>query len=138
MKDSLKYKLFVTFCLMFVALLSLSFGFFVGASRTNGNIAYWVFKSIAIIYLVVLLILVWTRNSISNILALSVGGIIIQLVPLLLRIGYIGEQPAVPVLVIYIAAILMFVILVSSILFSISSNKFKHDEDRAKPSSNSL
>ena len=66
MKDSLKYKLFVTFCLMFVALLSLSFGFFVGASRTNGNIAYWVFKSIAIIYLVVLLILVWTRNSISN------------------------------------------------------------------------
>ena len=139
MKDSLKYKLFVTFILVFITLLSLSFGFFVGSSRTDGNVAYWIFKSIAILYLVYLIILVWFKNSrVWKMLPISVIGFIMQLIPILLRIGWTGENPKVPVAFIYISAILMFILIAMSILLSISANKFSKDEDRAKPSSNSL
>ena len=139
MKDSLKYKLFVTFGLLFITLLSLSFGFFVGSSRTDGNVAYWIFKSIAILYLVVIMILLWLKNNkVGRLLPLSLIGLVIQLIPVLLRIGWTGETPKVPVALIYIAAILMFILICISILLSISSNKFSKDEDRAKPSSNSL
>ena len=139
MKDSLKYKLFVTFGLLFITLLSLSFGFFVGSSRTDGNVAYWIFKSIAILYLVVIIVLVWLKNNkVGKLLPLSLIGFVIQLIPILLRVGWTGETPKVPVALIYIAAIVMFILVSFSMLLSISSNKFSKDEDRAKPSSNSL
>ena len=139
MKDSFKYKLFVTFGLLFITLLSLSFGFFVGSSRTDGNVAYWIFKAIAILYLVVIIALIWFKNNkVGKLMPLSVIGIIIQLIPILLRIGWTGDNPKVPVALIYIAAIVMFILVSFSILLSISSNKFSKDEDRAKPSSNSF
>ncbi len=138
MKDTTKYKLFSTLILAFIAIISLTMGFFVGSSRTSNNIAYWIFKSIAIVWIVVEIILLWTlKRGIGSHLILAILGFLIQFVPILLRIGFTSENEYhVPVGIIYFAAILDFIFLCIGIFFTISANTFKKSEDKAKLSSN--
>lgn len=137
MKDTTKYKLLATFILLFIAIISLSMGFFVASSRTSGNIAYWVFKVIAIAWLVVEVVLLWTVNkSFGNNMVTGIFGFLVQFIPILLRIGWCEEKGfKVPTWAIYVAAILVFIFLVLTVFFAISSIAFKKAEDKAKPSS---
>ena len=137
MKDSLKYKFLAFVCILFVAGLSLSTGFLLGANRTEGNTAFWVFKIIAVAYLVVLAGMVFFKNStFSKLAPVAEAGLILQVVPILCRIGWTGEEPKVPILIIYLCAIVTFVIIAVAAFLLIANKKFKQDEDRAIPSSN--
>ena len=48
MKDSSKYKILAFACINFLALISLSTGFLLGPARTEGNVAFWIFKGISV------------------------------------------------------------------------------------------
>lgn len=136
-KNEMKYKILVTMVFLFIIILSLSFGFFVAKDRTNGNVAYWVFKIIAILLLVIQGTIVWVKNaSFSKIFPNSIVALIAQFLPILMRIGWYGEDKNVPVGLIYFNAIILFIMIALSILYSISHSQFKQQEDKAKHSSN--
>ena len=137
MKTSVKYKLFGTFMILFVMLISLLFGFFVAPSRTNGNVVYWAFKTATLLWLASMIVLLWLRKTnFSKFIPPVVIAMLAQLIPSLARIGYVGENPAVDIVVIIIGLIVMFLMLSFSIIMLIAHEKFKNDEDRAIPSSN--
>ena len=136
MKTSIKYKLLVTFVLVFIMGLSLSFGF-VFNKTTNGNVGYWVFKGITLAFLAVVLIGAWvSKGGFSKIFPLSIIAVLSQILPVFIRIGYTSENPAATIPAIYICSIVLFVMIAFATLMSISHNKFKADEDRAQDSSN--
>ncbi len=137
MKKSIQYKVLSTIILLFIALLSLSFGFFVAKNRTDGNVAYWIFKIIAVSWLVIECITLWLPSSnFGKLFPITFVGVFAQGIPALMRIGWTGENPRVPIALIYVCSILMFIFIVFSLLFSISNKSFKKAENRAKPSSN--
>ena len=137
MSDSSKYKILVFVCINFLALLSLSTGFLLGPARTDGNIAFWVFKGIAVAFLVVTSVLTLLKSStFSKMSPVVESAVLLQVVPTLCRIGWTGDEPKVPVLILYLCAILTFVAIVVAIFFLISHKTFKEAEDRAIPSSN--
>ncbi len=137
MKKSLQYRIISMIIIIFIALISLSFGFFVARSRTEGNVAYWVFKCIAVLWLVVEGITLWLPSAnFGKLFPITIVAVLSQGIPALMRIGWTGDTPKVPVALIYVCAIVMFVFLITSVLFSLSNKTFKADEDRAKPSSN--
>ena len=137
MKTSVKYKLFGTFMILFVMFISMLFAFLVAPGRTMGNIVYWSFKTVGLIWLVSMIVLLWLRKTnFSKFVPPVIMAIIAQLIPSLARIGYTGETPLVPGIVIIIGIIAMFLLASFSILMLIAHDKFKKDEDRAIPSSN--
>jgi len=137
MKDSSKYKILAFACINFLALISLSTGFLLGPARTEGNAAFWIFKGISVAYLVVVSVLVLLKNSnFSKMAPIVEAGLLLQVIPTLCRIGWTGEEPKVPVLILYLCAIATFVIIVLAIFFGISHKAFKEAEDKAIPSSN--
>ena len=138
MKTSKQYKLLVTFILVFVAAISLSIGFLVGTNKTSGNVAYWIFKIITILWLVIECVALWLpKVNIGNQLVVGCLGFIAQLVPIFLRIGYsANDKTSTPIAWIYISAILLFILIAIALFLSISGRQFKEAENRAKNSSN--
>lgn len=138
MKTSKQYKFLVTFILVFVAAISLSIGFLVGTDKTNGNVAYWIFKTITILWLVVECVTLWLpKVNVGNQLLVGCLGFISQLVPMFLRIGYsVKDNTSTPIAWIYVSAILLFILIAISLFLSISGRQFKEAENRAKKSSN--
>lgn len=136
MKTSVKYKLLATFIIVFIMGLSLSFGF-VFPKTTDGNVGYWVFKAITLAFLAVVLVGAWvSKGGFSKIFPLSIIAVLTQVLPAFIRIGFTKENPAVTIPAIYICAFVLFIMIAVGVLLSISHNKFKYDEDRAKNSSN--
>lgn len=136
MKDTIKYKLLSSFIMFFALLVSLSFSLFVGKQATDGNIAYWVFKIIALVWIVAIIIGIWLQDAnFSKLLPLAIISIIVQGIPAFLRIGWAKEHKVIIGLV-YLFAIVMFILMIFSLLFGISNKRFKKAEDKAKPSSN--
>lgn len=137
MKTSVKYKLFGTFMILFVMLISMLFAFLVAPGRTMGNVVYWSFKAVGLIWLALMIVLLWLRKTnFSKFVPPVIMAIIAQIIPSFARIGYTGETPVVPGIVIIIGIIAMFLLASFSILMLIAHDKFKEDEDRAIPSSN--
>lgn len=138
MKVSVKYKLFGTFMILFVMAISFLFGFLVAPSRTNGNMIYWFFKAICLIWLALMILLLWLRkSSFSKFVPIVLIAISAQLIPSLSRIGFKGENPMVPSYMILISVIIIFILSSISILLLIAHEKYQKDENRAIPSSNS-
>ena len=138
MSDSSKYKILVFVCINFLALLSLSTGFLLGPARTEGNVVFWVFKGITVAFLVFTGVLALLKSStFSKMSPIVESALLAQLIPTLCRIGWTGEEPEVPILVLYLCAILTFVAIVVAVFFAISHKAFKEAEDKAIPSSNS-
>ena len=138
MKTSVKYKMFGTFMVLFVMLISILFAFLVAPARTTGNVVYWVFKGICLAWLAAMIVLLWLRKTnFSKFVPPVLMAIVAQIVPSFSRIGFKGETPAVPGMVIIISSLVLFILFSVMMLMLISYDKFKKDEDRAIPSSNS-
>ena len=116
MKISLRYKIFATVVLLFIAFVSLNFGFNVAPSRTIGNEVYWVFKAWSLTYLAVLIGGFWLKSKRFS--RLGPAGLMVtcaQLIPELSRIGFKGENPSVHVSIIVISSVLFATVLFASI-----------------------
>lgn len=136
MKDTIKYKLLSSFIMFFALLVSLSFPFFVGTKSVDGNVTYWVFKVIALVWILAIIVGIWLQNAnFSKLFPLAIISIIVQGIPAFLRIGWANEHKVMVGLV-YLFAIVMFILMIFSLLFAISNKRFKKAEDKAKPSSN--
>lgn len=161
MKDSLKYKLLGTFAFVFVMGLSFAFAF-IGkhydfqdtafAYRVEGNTAYWIFKIIFLVWLAIECVGIWiSKKPFSKYLPVSILGVIAQILPVFMRMGYNPDKAAIclmngksPVAGLdhpYIALIILvafaaFIFVCVGLLLSFSHGKFAKDEDRAKHSSN--
>ena len=135
MKDGMKYRFLACVVFVFFAAISLSFGFLIGKASTEGNVAYWVFKGICVGWLVILAIgVLLSKGGFSRYFPLALSGLVAQIFPLFLRIGWkVNHQPSIAA--IYICAILLFLLVVINLFYAFAHQRFTKDENRAKPSS---
>lgn len=116
MKISLRYKILATIILVFILTVSLLFGLTVAPSRTNNNDVYWVFKSWAIVYILVLIAGFWVKSRRFS--RLAPAGLLItiaQIIPEFSRLGFKGDNPSVPTVVIVLSSIALGIVLFFSI-----------------------
>jgi len=134
---SLRYKLVSSFFLIFVLTISTMFAFLIAPKAVDGNVAYWIFKGLALASIVGELVFLFTKNaSFHKYFPVSIALILYQGVPALMRIGYVKDKTAVPVGFIFLGVILTFMILGVVMLYALSSDQFKEAEQKAKHSSN--
>lgn len=135
MKESMKYRLLGSFVLLFFAGLFLSFGFVVGRASTEGNVAFWVFKGIAVGFLAILAIaMLVTKGGFSIYFPLAIAGFASQIFPIFLRIGWKANHK-VSIAALYICGVLLFLLIATSLLYTFAHQRFAKDENSAKKSS---
>ncbi|MCI5744931.1 MAG: hypothetical protein MR270_01455 [Erysipelotrichaceae bacterium] len=138
-REKVSYKILSTVILLFIVALSLVFGFFIATSRTEGNVAYWVFKAIVVAWLVFDIIFLWCpKTTFSKLFPNVIFATISQAIPAFMRIGWTGEDKLVPPTLIIVFAIILMMIIAFSSLMSISHGRFKRAEDRVPTSSNKI
>lgn len=129
-KVSLRYKIVATVILVFIGVVSLLFGFSVAPSRTINNDVYWVFKSWALMYLLVLLAGFWVKSRRFS--RLAPAGLLVtiaQIIPEFSRLGFKGENPSVPTITIVLSSIILGFVLFFSIYLYIRPINIKNTKN---------
>lgn len=133
--DKIKLSVLVIFTFLVAALISLSFGFFVGKSTTQGNVVYWIFKGIMVGWIALEAVLLAISGHVRKHLPIMVTGLALQGIPALMRIGFVRlGRPYIGIII--VCSIILLIFISASVLFGIGSDISKRAEDRAKPSSN--